>query len=302
MRRTHLLLLLLGCASAPAREQQPSGTSAAKQAALTCPAPPRGLSGALTAGGLVLVGEIHGTREVPALFGNLACHAAALGRPLWIGLEMTPEAVVRVEEYLSSDRSPCDREILVQGAPWNAPFQSGKSSEAMLDLFDALARLRAGGTALHTFGFEQGPETPTDRREAVMAGRVLEARGKAPNDTFVLLTGNVHSRTREGTPWDPKFRPMGLHLREAGANLVALDLAHAGGSAWICRSNEPSSCGPAAMRGEDRGPSPFVELFSAPRTDGHQGIYYVGPISPSRPARDSIDHGHTHAGPPAATR
>lgn len=52
---------------------------------------------------IILVGEMHGTREFPALVARLACQALEAGRPLTLALEMPHEEEARLAAYVASD-------------------------------------------------------------------------------------------------------------------------------------------------------------------------------------------------------
>ena len=101
-----------------------------------------------------------------------------------------------------------------------------------------------------------------------------------------MLTGNIHSRTVPSAPWDPAYVPMGVHMREAFAELVSLDFRTSGGSFWVCMSDAEGNtrCGIARTSGEDRGAEPFVERFDARDELGFDGVLYHGPVTASEPA------------------
>jgi len=98
----------------------------------------------------------------------------------------------------------------------------------------------------------------------------------------------VHSRVTAGVPWDAAYEPMGLRL----ARLVparrtwALDVRYRDGASWTCETAEPRSCGVRPFRGAAAAlvdGLPRVTLFPS-RREGHDGVYDVGPLHPSRPA------------------
>jgi hypothetical protein len=70
--------------------------------------------------------------------------------------------------------------------------------------------------------------------------------------------------------------------------IVALDVAHSGGTAWVCLGSDVADCGPQKLR--ERGPGgEGITLNESPEKTGHHGWYHVGSISASPPARDSLD-------------
>ena len=79
--------------------------------------------------------------------------------------------------------------------------------------------------------------------------------------------------------------------------IIALDVAHSGGTAWVCLGSDVADCGEQKLRG--RGPSgEGITLNESPEKSGHHGWYQVGPISASPPARDAL--GDTADKPEAA--
>jgi len=67
-----------------------------------------------------------------------------------------------------------------------------------------------------------------------MANKVIAELKKNPEVLHVLLTGNIHSQTTVGTPWNEKYKPMGLYVAKSQPNLVSIIFTHSGGDAWLC--------------------------------------------------------------------
>jgi hypothetical protein len=86
----------------------------------------------------------------------------------------------------------------------------------------------------------------------------------------------------EGAPFEPGYRPMGWYLARHEASLLSLDLAYAGGSAWIC-VGKPMRCGVHTFPGKDRGAEPFVELFPEQDPLGFSGLYYLVRLTAAPP-------------------
>lgn len=86
---------------------------------------------------------------------------------------------------------------------------------------------------------------PPGERDRAMAERVAEAAEVRPGDFVVVPTGNLHNRLTKGMPWDGELEPMGYRLTRlrSGARIVSLDMAHPGGTAWVCYPGPPRDCG-----------------------------------------------------------
>ncbi|WNG47056.1 hypothetical protein F0U60_25215 [Archangium minus] len=260
-----------------------------------CGAPIAGMDEVLTPGGILLLGELHGTREIPAFVGTLSCHVASAGVPVVVGLELPREEQRALRRYLKSRGDKQARASLTEGGFWRRPYQDGRSSEALVALVERLRVLRAQGLSMSVFTFDAPGQG--SQRAAAMAHRVLEVRKTAPRSTFLLLGGNVNTRTARGTEWDETFTPMGWHLVRAKQPVRALDVRYSRGTAWTCNlvtgENQKLDCGatpatPPAARSRDksifRGPRAFVELTPEYTHEGYDGVFYVGPLTASPPA------------------
>jgi len=86
----------------------------------------------------VMVGEMHGTAEMPALFANLVCQAAESGRPITVALEQDAEMQPAIDAFLTSDGGPAAHSAFLAAPMWNRKMQDGRASQAMLALYDRL--------------------------------------------------------------------------------------------------------------------------------------------------------------------
>jgi hypothetical protein len=250
------------------------------------------LDGVVQPGGIVLFGEVHGTREIPGFVGDALCQAAASGE-VHLALEIPRTEQPRIDAYLASPGRPADRAALLSGPFWTDEFQDGRRSAAMAELIERARGLRAAGRALHVLAFDAAPDTKGGDRDAEMAKRILDAQAASPADRFLVLAGNIHTRTARGTPWNASYEPMGLHLVAAGRDVVSLDAAFATGTAWVCFSSKAAECGAKKLRGQEGIVPRTIARLSVPSPEGFHGKYGVGPVSASPPA-------HPHPRPAAA--
>ncbi len=260
-----------------------------------CGPPVAGMEEVLAPGAVLLLGELHGTREIPAFVGALGCHVASAGVPVVVGLELPREEQRALRRYLKSQGGKEARASLVEGGFWRRPYQDGRSSEAIVALVEKLRVLRAQGLSVSVFAYDAPGQG--SQRSAAMAQRVLEVRKTAPKSTFLLLGGNVNARTTRGAEWDETFTPMGWHLVRAKLPVRTLDARYSRGNAWTCKlvegEGQKLDCGaspavpPPSRQGDKvifRGPRAFVELTPEHGHEGYDGIFYVGPLTASPPA------------------
>ncbi len=252
--------------------------------ATRCGPPIRGLETVSMESRLLLVGEPHGTQEIPRVVGEVVCQLAQRRIPLVVAVEQPETDQTRIDAFVASSGTPRDRAMLLASRFWQREQQDGRSSVAVLALLERVRSLRALGHDIRVVAFDISQERfddPKVDRDAEMAKTIVAARAAAPNATVIALSGNFHAMT---TKLEDGFIPMGGRLREAVPTLVSLNAEGADGQGWMCTA-EPKGCGPRDMRGKDRGASPFIDIVGARSDEGYDGALYVG---------------HTTAAPPAA--
>ena len=253
-------------------------------AASECPAVP-GLDPLLEPGTVLLLGEIHGTEQAPAFVAGVACAALAKGLPVTVGLEIDRPEDAAFQAYLASDGGAEARRALLASPTWTREEQYGLGSRAMLGLVDRLRELAAGPGELRLVLIDR--HEPQDERDRAMAERLAEASEARPGDFVVVLTGNLHNRLTRGTPWNAELEPMGYQLvrLRPEARIVSLDMAHPGGTAWVCFPGPPRDCGVKELSGpEDATGRTGIELLDDAAGKPFSGRYFTGPITASEPA------------------
>lgn len=240
---------------------------------------------------LLLIGETHGTREIPAAVGELACLAGAK-RPVRIGLELSRADQPRIDRFMASDGGPAARDALTDSQPWRWEFQDGRTSRAMVDLVDRARRLKAAGRDVKVFGYDVVTFDGESTRDAGMAEHIAAARKAEPDATFIVLSGNRHTQvqTERAPPGEPAFVPMGAQLAKTFDDVVALAARTSGGRYWACVGPDPSACGPQERAAKDHGrPGVYVDRETKPIPPGHHGVLHVGKTTISPPARRGSD-------------
>ncbi len=295
-------LLFLGGACAATRP----GREETRPAGEACPEV-EGLDPLLVPGAVLLLGEMHGTAESPAFAEAAACRALKGGRRVIVALEIPREEQERVETFLASPGEEADRTALLEGPFWRSEYQDGRRSRAMLSLLDGLRRLSRQGLPLRArlIDREESPSSP-QVRDRWMGEALAAAADESPDALVIALTGNVHSRITRGTPWDPGYEPMGFDLVGSRPSLrvASLNVSYRGGTAWFCTSDQPGSCGvhPLKSAGEAGADGRWhVALYPEVRS-GSSGVYEVGTLTASPPARRPEDEGNsrTPLRPPAS--
>ena len=98
---------------------------------IECGMPIIGLAGRASKGQVMLLGELHGTREVPRFVALGTCQVASRGTPVTVGLELPVENQERVRRFIASAGTEQDQALLMESPFWRSPYPDGRSSEAV---------------------------------------------------------------------------------------------------------------------------------------------------------------------------
>ena len=219
----------------------------------------------------VLLGELHGTQEIPAFTADLVCAAVQRKLSVVLLLELHSDEDERFARYLHSSGGPEAKQELLAGPHWQGEYPDGRSSWAMVELIERMRLLVQAGGDVIVLGLH-GAAPGVDGDDS-MAARIAQVRQSDPTAFLVSLTGNIHART---APFEdePPRKFMGQALRERGIPFVSLDCRSPSGTAW----NAPNGIvkWPGGFQGRRR----FVRLGRAP---GHDGTFYVPSLTASKP-------------------
>lgn len=231
----------------------------------------------------IVVGEAHGTVELPALFADLACTLTADKRPLLVGVEHGPANQAALDAYLVSDGGAAARAVLLQAPAWNEA--GGRGSLAMLELIERVRQLRAAGADVALLAFDHVIETPgtSERRERYMAAHLVAAAGRSQGARVLALTGLGHADKDGFSSQQPPFQSMAQFLPPE--DTLTLSFVRTGGEALGCRGAPGSlTCAPGPMTARDDPRARGVSLG-----DGRSGFdgwaSSGGTLTASTPAR-----------------
>lgn len=260
------LTLLLGSGQAPASAAQPVfagassatgvgiGASSEIDAAALLPA-------ADGAGRVIVLGELHGTNEAPALAAALVQRRLAAGLPVTLALEIHAAEQPRLDAFLAFGDAAAGREALLDGDYWRLPRErsDGRRSAAMLALIEAMREQRANGADLRMLAIDAGNAgAGADERNRRIAGVLRTAIDAAPDRAFVVLIGNYHARRAMPDrvtglmPGESPPVPTMAHL--ADVPMLRINVSAAEGEFWACMAG---TCGPWPLGGRAV-PAPVV--------------------------------------------
>ena len=192
---------------------------------------------------IVVVGERHGTTEIPSFFGDLVCLISARG-PVVAGFEMSADQQSALDAYVRSDGSEGERERWLRQEHWRV--RDGRGSAAMFELIERLRRMRAAGRDISVIAFMSPGDSP-EARERAMARAIAEVAERNRRARVIALIGSVHAETEVIGPIAPaaSYLPQNELLTLNYFPWVSVGCFHracsanAGGAARISRSAPP---------------------------------------------------------------
>jgi hypothetical protein len=273
--------ILTGCMTAPAADDQ------------GCAPPARWRDVAEAAEGqFLVVGELHGTNEIPAAFGSYVCAAAKQGGRTLVGLEIHP----KYAEAINAASGSGDPEaVLLMQMPdfWSGSY--GLSSEAMLRLIGLLTTIEGvdivpfnGDFPIPEFDTPEEVQAWFDAmevgelqqlREEAMAG--ILSRAFEGYDRAIVLVGNIHAAE---TKFDFLEGADNMAMLLPGEP-VSLNYRSDGGTAWNNQGEggKPNLVLPSSTAIPSVLPVPSIGLTEA-TGPAYDGYLYVGTVTASPPA------------------
>jgi len=196
----------------------------------------------------IMIGEMHGTAEMPMAFADMVCLAAKSGRPVTVALEQDAEMQPAIDAFLASDGGHAARNAFLAAPMWKV--QDGRSSQAMLALYDRLRVMKQAGQIRGVYAFipvltswlGDGPYN------ALMADR-LKAIPVGPNGLLLAYMGSVHAAKSSIGQATNAFLPAAADLPPDRTVNVYLDSN--GGEAWNCMAD---GCAAHPMQARDARP------------------------------------------------
>lgn len=179
----------------------------------------------------IIFGEMHGTREIPALFGRAVCQQSER-RPVAVALEIEPGAQPFLDDYLSSAGTASDRDKLLQSPIWNVQHADGRSSLAILDLLEQLRRGRAEGRKIDVVASRPflTSELPSRYTEILIAAQWVQAADRYPDASVLVLVGNLHA----SKSYNERLNRAPAASYLPSADVTSLQAMTVGGTFWGC--------------------------------------------------------------------
>lgn len=232
---------------------------------------------------LVLLGEMHGSREIPPLVGDLVAHEVRDASRVVLALEITSLDQPVVDRYMNSAGNRADTEALLAGSHWQDPNHDGRDSQAMFALIERMHSIKHHGTDVAVDFFDAPGDGERNQR---MAEHLRALVQREPRAVVLVLTGNIHAMTAS-PPWgmlDSSGKPIAMPPT-AGQRLIdlhplSINIDAAGGEAWNCQND---GCKPHPMF--NRGPQKEATLeYSKPAESAWMATLTLPRFTASPPA------------------
>lgn len=185
---------------------------------------------------LVLLGEYHGTREIPQYTLALVDALSADGS-VALALEMSRSEQPALDTFMASDGGPEAIAQLQASKWWSIKGQQHdlRRSRDMFEMILRLRELRAAGRAISLWAIDlaEGIHRSSDQRDRDMATALRERYLTESSDRVLVLIGNVHAMLAKPSRAPPQMQqPMGSYLTDL--NPYSIRLSALKGEFWGC--------------------------------------------------------------------
>lgn len=221
----------------------------------------------------ILVGEIHGTRETPAIFADLVCAAADGKRPIVVAIEHEVSEQPALDVFMASSGDAIAVRTLLADPDWSG--QDGRKSEAYLALIENLRRMKAEGRIVGLVAMDPAD----DSRDRGMAEHIVAAARGLKSPLMLVYAGNIHMAKTPPRPEIPRGAASYLPENET----ISILVTDKGGSIWNCQQ----SCGVNANNPSTKMPRGIT--FGSAWLPGYDGELSTGaPSTASPPAVNQL--------------
>lgn len=227
---------------------------------------------------VIVVGEMHGTAEVPQFVLRLVKMLKEKNKPLTVGLEISNDLQRDIDKFMKTG----DFGKLLELDYFKVP--DGRTSIAMGNLMKALQKMK--GIKIVCFDVDSKSNFVAKKRDSLM-GINLATRYR--NDKMIMLTGNLHANLKEGY-WKPGFKSAVYHfqkIKKFGTDLISLNTYFISGTIWNCMQDGCKERAAFSSPGvEKKGLTNFVSINDKDDLSGYDGFVYFDKVNASWPLCD----------------
>ncbi|MCE5319131.1 MAG: hypothetical protein LLG04_17435 [Parachlamydia sp.] len=261
---------------------------------------PNQLLSLLTPYRVILIGEIHGTKELPAFcLGILKMLAVDKNTPVILALEISEAEQPIFDEFMGTGNS----QVFEKSSLFTDKQQYGISSEAMVQLLTSLRKIdnvrvlcSLSKDSPSKASFQENQE----ERDFKWAAFILKQLCSKETPRVVVMGGSIHLSLIPYMLGNVPLKTMGyylLHSKECPltqAQVLAIDIKFKDVNAWVCFSDtcENMDAPPATRCGEMSHSIPennystalnWDSYFLMETSEGHNTTLFIRKLSASKP-------------------
>jgi hypothetical protein len=228
----------------------------------------------------IVLGEFHGTNEMPQIFGDAVC-LASKERSITVALEMPETDQQLINAYLASSGDFGAKQDFLKAQIWKNDFKDGRSSEAMFSLFDRLRVFQAAGKIQSVIAFQPAQWVSNSKYEMDMAALIKKQTPKGSRS--IVFVGNVHAMRTKAAFGPKPYVAMAGHLPKKST--LTLNIVDDGGSAWACTG--PKKCGVITSQ-KPKQTSRRGVVIEAQRNAAYDGMLFLGAATTASPPQQPL--------------
>ncbi|WP_145734233.1 hypothetical protein [Nitrospirillum pindoramense] len=215
-----------------------------------------------------VVGDLHGTAEIPAMVADIACAAAVKFHKVVLALEFPVTNAEALSNFSRHPESPAAALPFFAADPGG--MADGRSSVAMARMLEHVRTLAGPDIAVSFVPFQPVPaSSDPGLYEKAMAVGIIAAHQAHPDAKILIFVGRTHAR-KAPTDRNGALLPMAATL--PARETVSLDVSPTGGSAWNCRGTSLTltdvKCGPNPLGEAADIPPAGITMISGAAYDG----------------------------------
>ncbi|TCP96775.1 hypothetical protein C8J46_108153 [Sphingomonas sp. PP-F2F-A104-K0414] len=216
----------------------------------------------------IILGEMHGTAEMPVAMTDFICSAATKRRPLAVAVEQTVDNQLSIDTFIHSNGNAPSRAAFAKAPMWRTKGKDGRSSVATFDMFDRLRIFYRANKIARVVAIDPIVSNGSADRNAQMAKNLLAIEPKV-NGLVLALMGGLHAQKTDIIVPSGRWPSTASLLPKDYT--VTLMMVGGAGSAWVCFE----TCGPQPI-GEPRDKPRGVEVQPVTADFPFDGFLEIG--------------------------
>jgi hypothetical protein len=225
---------------------------------------------------VIVVGEMHGTAEVPLFVLQLIKQLKETQRKLTIGIEIPINYQKDIDDFMKNG----DFEKLKNLDHFKYP--DGRTSKAMEQLLKGLREIKRVNVIC--FDIDTNSDSGVNRDSLMALNLTTSYKG----GQMVVLTGNLHANLKEGY-WRPGFKSATFYFndnKKFNDQLISLNTYYAGGTIWNCMQDGCKERDAGTNGGDLKskyGLTNFIGIYEGVNPSGYSGFIYWDKVTASKP-------------------